>query len=179
MRKTNSLILAVATFTLLLLCLTILGQQPETGQAPVDNANANKPQSGVRPVTIPITVRAHGSAQERQEIQPIGNLIVREDGEEQRILSVRSLGTAPVSVAVLIQDDVVPSISNEIKVTADFIRELPRGSRVMVGYIRSGSLLVKQRFTTDLERAASSLRIPLGSSGSAPFNPYDEIVDEL
>jgi hypothetical protein len=61
----------------------------------------------------------------------------------------------------------------------EFIRRLPRGSRVMIGYIRSGSLQVRQRFTTDLERAAEALRIPLGSASAAPFNPYVEIREGL
>ncbi|HMF58141.1 MAG TPA: hypothetical protein VK619_17490 [Pyrinomonadaceae bacterium] len=179
MNQARSLIAVAAILSLLALSITILGQQSDSSQTPVERSSVNRPRPrGVRPVTIPITVRGRGSAQE-QEVQPIGNLTVREDGEEQQILSVRSMSTAPISVAVLIQDDVVPSISNEIKVTADFIRGLPRGSRVMVAYIRAGSLLVSQRFTTDLEQAASSLRIPIGSASAAPFSPYQEIRDAL
>ena len=49
----------------------------------------------------------------------------------------------------------------------------------MVGYIRAGSLQVRQKFTTDAERAARSLRIPLGSSAAAPFNPYVEVIEAL
>jgi hypothetical protein len=57
----------------------------------------------------------------------------------------------PLNIAVLIQDDLVSQVSNEIGVTSDFIRSLPRGSRVMVGYITSGSLQVRQPFTTDTD----------------------------
>src|SRR5262249_122240 len=66
----------------------------------------------------------------------------------------------PLNLAVLIQDDLISQVANEIGVTRDFIRTLPAGSRVMVGYITSGSLQVKQSFTTDLDKAAQSLRIP-------------------
>lgn len=142
-------------------------------------SGAKKNRGPVRPVTIPITFRMRGS-KARQELQDIGNIIVREDGEEQQILSIRSFGTAdPIAVAVLIQDDVIPSISNEIKSIDNFIRRLPRGSRVMVGYIRSGSLQVRQKFTGDLDRAAKALRVPVGSSTAAPYNPYVEIVEGL
>jgi hypothetical protein len=34
----------------------------------------------------------------------------------------------------------------------------------MVGYITSGTLQVRQPFTTDLNRAANSLRIPIAST---------------
>jgi hypothetical protein len=85
----------------------------------------------------------------------------------------------PINIAVLIQDDLVSQVSNEIGVTREFIRGLPTGSRVMVGYITAGSLQVRQPFTTDLEKAAKSLRIPTASVGSSPFNPYVEVIQAL
>jgi hypothetical protein len=85
----------------------------------------------------------------------------------------------PLNIAVLIQDDLVSQVGNEIGVTRDFIRSLPQGSRVMVGYIRTGSLQVRQPFTTDLEKAANSLRIPTASRGSSAFNPYVEVLEAL
>jgi len=63
--------------------------------------------------------------------------------------------TTPLNVAILIQDDLISRVANELGVTRDFIRSLPAGSRVMVGYITAGSLQVRQPFTTDLDRAAS------------------------
>lgn len=85
----------------------------------------------------------------------------------------------PLNIAILIQDDLISQVGNEMDLTRDFIRSLPSGSRVMVGYIRSGSLQVRQPFTTDLETAARSLRIPVSSTAAAPFNPYVEVVDAL
>jgi hypothetical protein len=85
----------------------------------------------------------------------------------------------PLNIAVLIQDDLISQVSNEIGVTKEFIRTLPRGSRVMVGYITTGTLQVRQPFTTDLDKAASSLRIPLASRGSSAFNPYVEVIEAL
>ena len=95
--------------------------------------------------------------------------------EEQR--SLQSI--EPLNLAILIQDDLVSQVSNELGVTRNFIRSLPDGSRVMVGYITAGSLQVRQPFTTDIEKAARSLRIPLASSASSPFNPYVEVLEAL
>jgi len=50
----------------------------------------------------------------------------------------------PLNLAVLIQDDLVSQVANEIGVTKDFIRSLPQGSQVMVGYITSGTLQIRQ-----------------------------------
>src|SRR6478672_3607870 len=86
---------------------------------------------------------------------------------------------APVNLAVLIQDDLISQVDNELAVTGDFIRSLPEGSRVMVGYITTGTLQIRQPFTTDLEKAAKSLRIPLASRTSSAFNPYVEVIEAL
>ncbi|HEX8492614.1 MAG TPA: hypothetical protein VF658_07225 [Pyrinomonadaceae bacterium] len=166
-----------------LICFVVAGLygQSRSGEVNGDerSSGSKKNRGPVRPVTIPITFRMRGS-KARQELQDIGNIIVREDGDEQQILSIRSFGAAdPIAVAVLIQDDVIPSISNEIKSIDTFIRRLPRGSRVMVAYIRSGSLQVRQKFTGDLDRAARALRVPVGSATAAPYNPYVEIVEGL
>ena len=99
---------------------------------------------------------------------------VKDENEQRGLQTIE-----PLNLAILIQDDLVPQVGNEIKITRDFIRSLPQGSQVMVGYITAGSLQVRQPFTTDLEKAARSLRIPLGSTASSPFNPYVEVIEAL
>src|SRR5438094_5142609 len=84
-----------------------------------------------------------------------------------------------LNIAILIQDDLTSQVGNELGVTRDFIRSLPAGSRVMVGYITAGSLQVRQPFTTDLNRAASSLRIPIASTSASSYNPYVEVIEAL
>jgi hypothetical protein len=49
----------------------------------------------------------------------------------------------------------------------------------MVGYLRTGSLQVKQKFTNDLEKAAKALRPPSGFANAGPYNPYVEVVEAL
>ena len=85
----------------------------------------------------------------------------------------------PLNIAILIQDDLISQVGNELDITRDFIRSLPAGSRVMIGYITSGTLQVRQPFTTDLDGAARSLRIPLASGAASPFNPYVEVSEAL
>ena len=85
----------------------------------------------------------------------------------------------PLNIAIVIQDDVTSQVANEIGVTKEFIRSLPAGSRVMVAYITAGRLQVRQSFTTDLNRAANSLRIPIASTAVSPFNPYIEVREAV
>jgi VWFA-related protein len=142
----------------------------------ISSAEAGRPPA--KPVTIPLSIRVK-DARPEAEYQTI-DLTVSEDGEPQTVLSIRAMATSsPISIAILIQDDLVPSIGNEIKALREFVRELPRGSRVMIGYIRTGSLQVRQRFTTDLERASKALRPPNGFASAAPYNPYVEVIEAI
>jgi hypothetical protein len=85
----------------------------------------------------------------------------------------------PINIAILIQDDLISRVGNELRVTREFIRALPPGSRVLVGYITSGTLQVRQPFTTDLNRAADSLRIPIANTSASPYNPYVEVIEAM
>lgn len=135
-------------------------------------------RGGARSVTIPVGIRVKGIKPE-PELQMV-DLLVSEDGDPQTILSIRAIGNnSPLTLAVLIQDDLVQSVSNEIKPLGDFIRRLPKGSRVLVGYLRTGSLQVRQKFTNDLEKAAKALRSPLGSANAGPSSPYIEVIEAI
>ena len=144
----------------------------------IDGPNGSR-NSG-RPIVIPLTIKVNSRQLDPEtELQNV-DLTVNEDGEPQTILSIRGIGTnSPITLAVLIQEDLVPSVGNEIKSLADFISNLPRGSRVMIGYLRTGSLQVKQKFTNDLEKAAKSLRPPSGFASAGPYNPYVEVIEAL
>jgi hypothetical protein len=85
----------------------------------------------------------------------------------------------PLNLAVLVQDNLVSRVGNEMKVTRDFIRQLPAGSRVMVGYITSGTLQVVQPFTENFEGAANTLRPPRASESVSSYNPYVEVIEAL
>ncbi|MFZ0751601.1 MAG: hypothetical protein WAM70_19730 [Pyrinomonadaceae bacterium] len=153
-----------------LLLLLLLAAQLSVGQG-----GSRRSRGAPRPVTIPVTIKVN---KPETEIRVV-DLMVREDGEVQSLLSIRRPADNPVTLAVLLQDDLVSSIASEARGVANFIRDLPAGSRVMVGYIRSGSLQVRRRFTTDLDRAAASVRPPLRSASASPFNPYVEIIEAL
>lgn len=142
----------------------------------VSSANSSR---SARPMTIPVGIRVPGGTKPEFELQRI-DLTVTEDGEPQTVLSIRATGTSsPMTLAVLIQDDLVSTIANEIRPLGHFIRGLPKNSRVMVGYLRAGSLQVRQRFTTDLDKAAKALRSPVGFASAAPYNPYVEVIEAI
>ena len=132
----------------------------------------------VRTMTIPISIFTQRERKEREyaEFVEVGDLTVKEDNDQQVILSIRSVSSAPLAIAVLIQDDLSSNANLQLKSIADFIRGLPNGSRVMVAYLRGGTIQVRQKFTEDLEKAAKSLRI---ISGVGPSNPYVGVEEAL
>lgn len=158
----------------------VVGSHLGLAQSRREITNSASSGSPARPVIIPLTIRVKGQvAPGELELQTV-DLTVNEDGDAQTILSIRAMGTStPLNIMVLIQDDVVSSVRLETKSMAEFIRRLPRGSRVSIGYLRAGSLQVRQKFTSDLEKAASSLRGPLGIAVAAPYNPYVELIDAV
>jgi VWFA-related protein len=165
----------VAALGVLIFCMNTALPVP---QEPGGRISVRRPgRAPEKPVTIPVTVRVRQSNPPK-EVQLV-DLIVREDGDEQPPISIRSPATTPLSFAVLVQDDLVSTVSNEIKTIAEFIRRLPPGSRVLIGYIRGGALDVRQRFTTDLNRAARSLRMPYSVESAATYDPFVQIREGL
>ncbi|MEO8573555.1 MAG: hypothetical protein ABI481_06270 [Pyrinomonadaceae bacterium] len=144
-------------------------------------AEAPKENQRVRTVSIPISIFTKEELRQGQadEFVQVDRLIVKEDKDEQTILSIRTVVDAPLALAILVQDDLSSSFNLQIKDLKKFIRSLPRGSRVMVAYLRGGTLQIRQRFTDDLDQAAESLRIVASSSTVSPRNPYDSVIDAL
>ena len=141
-------------------------------------AAQTKPE--VRTVTIPISIFTKKELKQREpeEYVQADRLTVLEDKDEQQILSIRSVTGTPLTIAILIQEDLAATFNLQIDDIKKFIRELPRGTRVMVAYVRAGTVQVRQKFTEDLDRAAESVRIVVGNAALAPRSPYDG-VDEI
>lgn len=169
---------AVVCMLAVFFCLIVAGRLEVYGQSRGEGNTLSSSENPARPVIIPLTIRVKGEAVRSElELQTV-DFTVNEDGDPQTILSIRALGTnSPINLMVLIQDDVNSSIGLETKSLAQFISRLPRGSRISIGYLRVGSLQVRQKFTSDLEKASKSLRGPMGVAGVAPYNPYVEVIE--
>ena len=156
-----------------MLAATVTPGQDRSG----GESRQSEKRRSARPVTVPVTIRLRESSREK-EIQVV-DFIVHEDGEMQDVLSIRRPNEVPLTLALLLQDDLVSSVGSDTKRFAEFIAHLPLGSRVMVAYIRSGSLDVRRKFTIDLEKAAASVRPPFGLARGHSFQPYIEIIEAL
>ena len=168
--RTKAILIAMLVSPLLTGPL-VAGQGGQSGQ------RDGRKGGGAKPVTVPVTIRVRQPTREVE--MRFVDFILKEDGELQEILSRRTRLDNPITLAILLQDDLVPSVSNETKGIANFVRRLPPGARVMVGYIRTGTLDLRRKFTSDLEKAAAGLRTPLGLASASPFNPFVEVIEAL
>src|SRR5688572_6357588 len=89
-----------------LLLVLLLAVQLSVGQG-----GSRRSRGAPRPVTIPVTIKVN---KPETEIRVV-DLMVREDGEVQSLLSIRRPADNPVTLAVLLQDDLVSSIASEAR----------------------------------------------------------------
>ncbi len=96
-------------------------------------------------------------------------------------LSAEELGdkgkNGAVYLGILIQEDVTDGVSTDLEAYRHFIHSLPAGSEVMIGYARTGSNEIRQKFSSDLTAAAERLRAPGGLPSAAPGSPYQAVKD--
>jgi len=77
----------------------------------------------------------------------------------------------PIHLGILIQEN-VNGVATDLDAYRNFVKALPAGSSVTIGYARAGSVQISQPFTTDLTQAASSIRPPMGFASMAPGSPF-------
>jgi VWFA-related protein len=160
---------SVSVALVCLLAAGAAGQRKQSDQSSSD-----------RDVTILVTAHPHNDRmRDAASKLKADDFVVREDKRPQQVISVKRASEAPTILAVLIQDDLVSRVNNELSTIKEFIRRMPDGSRVMTGYVTSGTLQVSQDFTTDRERAAASLRVVRSNESGSPYNPYIEVVEAL
>ncbi|MGH9827838.1 MAG: hypothetical protein ACREDR_31855 [Blastocatellia bacterium] len=156
------------------LLLTFLCVTPPDGYASRGNTARS---ANDRSVTILVTAHPHN----KKDKDAAANLktddfAVKENGRQQQVLSAKPASEAPLIVEILIQDNLSSRMDNEIDGIKQFIRDLPEGSRVLTGYITTGTLDVRQDFTTERDQATRSLRV---LNRRAPYNPYVEVLEGL
>jgi len=78
---------------------------------------------------------------------------------------------ANAQVALLIDDGLRESVGREIDNLRKFVRTLPPGVEVLIGFMQYGHVVADQPFTSDHELAASSVHLPGGLPGMSA-SPY-------
>jgi hypothetical protein len=83
---------------------------------------------------------------------------------------------AGLALAILIDDSGGVNLSTQLSDLRTFIQQQAPTTRVALGYMRNGTVMLTQNFTEDHAAAAKSLRLPLGYFGAEP-SPYLSLSD--
>ena len=106
------------TFFTLSISLVSFSQPPK-------EEKKKKSNDRVRVVTIPISLYTKKELRENQaeEFLQADRITVEENQEEKTILSIRSVSNTPLSLAILVQDDLGTSFNLELKRIGQFIKQ--------------------------------------------------------
>ncbi len=96
---------------------------------------------------------------------------VEVNGHETSLTGLTRIPPASAQIAILIDDGLRSSFGAQLDDLKKFLRELPEGTQVLVGYMQNGSVVAPGGFSVDHAAAASQVRVPLGSSGISG-SPY-------
>jgi hypothetical protein len=98
-------------------------------------------------------------------------LMVSVNDHKEPLSAWAPVNPAETQVALLIDDGLRESMGRELDNLRNFVRGLPPGVEILVGYMQYGSIVADQTFTTDHALAASSLHLPEGMPGVSA-SPY-------
>ncbi len=133
------------------------------------------------PVRMVLTVVPSPDASHASVLQP-ADLTVTEGGPVTPVLGLQRLtgDLAKMQLFVLLDDSSQSSsLSVHFPELRTFLESLPATTEVAIGYMRNGSALPVQSFTTDHHQAANSLRLPLSIPGlnGSPYFTLSELVN--
>lgn len=119
-----------------------------------------------------------GVATKGDRIPAISDIKLKVNGKEEALTGWLRVPSNGIQVAVLIDEGLRQGIGNELRSLKAFVQELPDGAQVFVGYMRNGTVIRAEGFTTDHAAAAESFRLPLGSVGmsGSPYFCLSEFV---
>ena len=78
---------------------------------------------------------------------------------------------AALQLMILIDDTLDSGVGNNLTDLKDFVKALPEGTQVGVGYMANTAISISQNFTTDRDLVVKAIRLPLGrlSTGDSPY----------
>lgn len=137
---------------------------------------------GLVACAMPVGLRAQATATTVLTIQNKTEAVldpsavnVEVNGKGEALTGLVPLQPAQTQVAVLLDDGLRTSIGRQLSDIEDFVKGLPAGVQVLIGYMQNGRVL-SQGFTANHEAAASALRLPLSSPG-VNASPYFALSD--
>ncbi len=153
----------------MLVAFAFLGVLPAQAQ--------QKQAATTTPVQMTVTLSVLGENKRMPEVNR-EDVIVRQGKERLEVTGWTPLrdDRAGLDLFILIDDASKPVLASQFDDLRSFINAQPPNTSIGIGYMRNGTVQIAQDFTTDHDRAAKALRLPLASSG-AYGSPYLSVID--
>ena len=127
---------------------------------------ANAQQEGPVPTQVLVNVDAKSTPPANASA-----LTVQVNDHKEPLTAWQQVVPANAQVAILMDSGLRESVGRELDNLRKFVRGLPPGVEVMVGFMQYGHVVSEQGFTADHELAASGFRLPEGMPGMSA-SPY-------
>jgi hypothetical protein len=124
------------------------------------------PNEGPVPTTALISVESKNPVQ----LDPQA-LSLQVNGHNTPINSLHAVSSGNVEIAILIDDGLRTSFSQQIREISTFINSQPPNAKVLVGYMQNGTVRSSGHFSADHQEIADQLRITTSVPGSSA-SPY-------
>ncbi|MGH9376783.1 MAG: hypothetical protein ACRD22_12170 [Terriglobia bacterium] len=113
---------------------------------------------------VSVVVTVTGSGSHAPGVADKANVLVYQDQQRRPVTGwvKASDEAAPLDLAVLVDESLGPAFNTLLPDLRGFVRGLPPSARVAVVYSSHSNANFVQQFTTDHERAARAIRLPLG-----------------
>jgi hypothetical protein len=133
--------------------------------------------STTTPARMTVTLQVLGDNKRTPEVSP-DDVVVRQGKERLQVTRWKPAreAYAGLDLFILIDDASDTSLGTQLNELRAFINAQPPATSVGIGYMRNGTVQIAQNFTTDHDKAAKALRLPIASSG-AYGSPYLSVID--
>ena len=120
------------------------------------------------PVHMTVTVQPLGENKRMPDVNR-EDVVVRQGKDRLQVTEWTPArgDRAGLDLFFLVDDACDPSLGSQLNDLRAFINAQPSTTTVGVGYMRNGTVQIAQNFTTDHNRAAKALRLPIASSGAS------------
>src|SRR5215469_3239782 len=119
---------------------------------------------------VPTTALINVESKNPQQLDPRA-LSLQVNGHDTPITSLRAVHNDQAEIAILIDDGLRSSFSQQLRELGNFINSLPRNNKVLVGYMENGSVRSSGHFSADHQEITNNLRITTSVPGSSA-SPY-------
>ena len=127
----------------------------------------------------PVATTALISLDAKKGVTPDPSMLkLQVNRHDSPITSITPVTPAASEVAILIDDGLRSSFGNKVDDFASFIKQLPAGTKVLVGYMQNGTVRTEGGFSADHEAVAKQLRITNSIPGinASPYFCLSEFV---